>query len=136
MRLQFPDGQIVMLDRPFTRGDINYPAEWLRNMTVAEREAWGLVELPEPIPPETPAAPTVPRIVTPLQGRVALQHFNLLTTIEAAVASHPDPKVKIAWEYATEFNRDSPTVLALSAALGITEAQLDEIFTFASGVTV
>lgn len=136
MRFQFPDGQVVMIDRPFTRDDVNYPAEWLRNMSVEDREAWGLTEVPEPVAPYTPAPPTVPRIVTPLQGRVALNHFGLLTTIEAAVAAHPDPKVKIAWEYAAEFNRDSPTVLALSAALGITQETLDEIFTFAAGVSV
>lgn len=136
MRLQFPDGQIVMLDRPFTRDDVNYPAEWLRNMSVEDREAWGLTELPEPVAPYTPAAPTVPRIVTPLQGRIALAHFGLLVTIEAAVAAHPDPTVKIAWEYATEFNRDSPTVVALAATLGITQEQLDAIFVFAAGVTV
>lgn len=48
MRFQFPDGQIVMLDVPFERGGIQYPANWLRAMTPADRTAWGLVELPEP----------------------------------------------------------------------------------------
>ena len=50
MRFQFPDGQIVMLDTPFERDGIQYPANWLRAMTPADRAAWGLVELPEPEP--------------------------------------------------------------------------------------
>lgn len=50
MRFQFPDGQIVMMDQPFTRDDVQYPANWLRLMSPADRAAWGLVELPEPEP--------------------------------------------------------------------------------------
>ena len=48
MRFQFSDGQIVMLDQPFTRDGVQYPANWLRAMSPADRAAWGLVELPEP----------------------------------------------------------------------------------------
>lgn len=50
MRFQFPNGQIVMMDQPFTRDGVQYPANWLRAMSPADRAAWGLVELPEPTP--------------------------------------------------------------------------------------
>lgn len=134
-RWQFPDGQVIMLDRPFSRHGVNYPENWLRLSSAEDREAWGLSEVPEPPAPPMPPPP-IPRIVTPLQARVALNHFGLLQNVETAVAAHPDATVRIAWEYATEINRDSALLIALASALGITEAQLDDIFTFAAGVTV
>ena len=43
---------------------------------------------------------------------------------------------KLAWADAQEFKRNSPTVLSLSASLGLTEAQLDELFTTAASIEV
>jgi hypothetical protein len=54
-RFQLPDGQIVMLDRPFVFDGTRYPAEWLRQMPVEAREAFGAVEIAEPAPDPTPA---------------------------------------------------------------------------------
>lgn len=47
-RWQFPDGQIVMLDRPFARAGVNYPENWLRLSTEQDRAALGLTPAPEP----------------------------------------------------------------------------------------
>jgi len=49
MRFSLPDGQTVRIDQPFNMGDVQYPANWLRLMTPAERLEFGAVELPEPL---------------------------------------------------------------------------------------
>lgn len=133
MRFQFPDGQIVMIDRPFTRDDVKYPAEWLRNMSVEDRTAWGLTEVPEPVAPETPAPPTVPLVVTPRQARIALLNAGLLDAVEAAVASSPR-SVQIDWEYAIEIRRDNPVIAAMADQLNFTSEQIDDLFFAAASV--
>ncbi len=127
MRFQFPDGQVAMLDQPFARDDVNYPSDWLRKMTPDERAEWGLIELPEPEAPNTPAPPIVPQVVTPLQARRAINAANLRTAIEAAVAA-ADQDTKDAWEYATEIRRDNPIIAAMAASLNLTGEQIDDLF--------
>tara|TARA_R100001440_G_scaffold1882_2_gene5891 strand:+ start:1634 stop:2167 length:534 start_codon:yes stop_codon:yes gene_type:complete len=39
------DGKPLAVDRPFTVGDTNYPANWLRLTTKAEKEAIGITEV-------------------------------------------------------------------------------------------
>jgi hypothetical protein len=50
MQFRFEDGQTVRIDQAFARAGINYPAEWLRALSPAERAAFGLAEIPEPAP--------------------------------------------------------------------------------------
>ena len=65
--------------------------------------------------------------VSGLQARVALLQAGLLPQVEAAVSA-ADPIIQMAWAKAIEFHRFSPTILALSAQLGMTDAQLDDLF--------
>ncbi|MFN8727014.1 MAG: DUF4376 domain-containing protein [Rhodospirillales bacterium] len=46
-RFRFPDGQIVRVGQGYTRGDFNYPADWLGGMTEEERADLGLAPVPE-----------------------------------------------------------------------------------------
>ena len=39
------DGKPLAIDVPFTYGDINYPANWLRLSTADEKTALGITEL-------------------------------------------------------------------------------------------
>lgn len=133
MRFQFPDGQVVMLDQPFLRDGVQYPANWLRAMTVEERNEWGLTELPEPEAPVTPAPPAVPVEVSARQARLALYNAGLLETVEQTIAQAPR-NVQIEWEYATVFRRDNALLNQLWATLGYTEAQLDALFTSAASI--
>ena len=41
------DGKTLVYDRPFSHDGINYPANWLRLTTLAEKEAIGIVEQPD-----------------------------------------------------------------------------------------
>jgi hypothetical protein len=79
------------------------------------------------------AAAQVPKSVTTAQARATLAGAGLLTQIDAAIAQ-ADPAVQIAWEYATELHRESPTLLALAAALQLNDATLDALFIQAAQV--
>ena len=74
---------------------------------------------PEPVP--------VPLSITPLQARRALRAAGLLGAVNGAVAS-ADPDIQDAWEYAIEVRRDNPIIAGMAASLGLTEAQLDDLF--------
>ncbi len=74
-----------------------------------------------------PGAPVIPAEVSRFQARAALHIAGLLPSIEAALAA-ADPLAQIAWADAQVFRRDSPTIAALAAAIGMTEAQIDALF--------
>lgn len=82
-----------------------------------------------------PAVPAIPSSVSPAQARLALLGAGKLAQVEAIVAS-ADQATQIAWNNASVIERNSPTVAALSAALGLTGAQLDDLFTTAAGIRV
>lgn len=73
----------------------------------------------------------VPVEVTMRQARLALLAAGLLDDVEGAI-SLAGPAAKIEWEYAQEVQRDSGLVPAMAVALGMTDLQLDELFTLAA----
>jgi hypothetical protein len=79
------------------------------------------------------AAPVVvPASVTRFQARAALADAGLLDRVEAMMADTATPiRMRLAWTDAQEFLRESPTVLAMGAALGLDAAALDALFTHA-----
>jgi hypothetical protein len=84
---------------------------------------------PQPPAPPTPAPPLIPTSVTMRQARLALLGAGLLEQVNAAIT---DPAAQIEWEYATTVERNSPLVQNLSIGLGLTEQQLDDLFTTAA----
>jgi hypothetical protein len=85
-----------------------------------------------------PPAQPVPQSVTMRQARLALLGAGLLDDIEEAIASIPDPvqrrAAQIEWEYATIVERNSALIQQLAPALGMTEAQMDELFATAAAL--
>ncbi|WP_211226433.1 hypothetical protein [Azonexus hydrophilus] len=69
--------------------------------------------------------------VSRFQARAALFQAGLLEDIETFIASSEDRFIKIAWEDAAVFKRNSPTVLSLQSVLNLTDEQLDDLFRFA-----
>jgi hypothetical protein len=65
------------------------------------------------------------------QARLALLEAGLLTQVSAAVQASGEAAI-IEWEYAQELRRAHPLTQQLSDALGITEQQLDTLFTRAA----
>lgn len=77
----------------------------------------------------------VPTSVTRFQARAALHLAGLLSTVEAMMSNPAtDAIARIAWQDAQNFERSSPTVAGLAAALGLTDAQLDGLFIQAAAI--
>lgn len=78
-----------------------------------------------------PGRRQAPRVVSMRQARLALLQSNLLEQVNAAVAA-ADEATKITWEFSSEVHRNHPFVATLAAALNLSEAQLDNLFTLAA----
>jgi hypothetical protein len=80
----------------------------------------------------------VPQMVTMRQGRLALLGAGLLDQVDAALAAIPDATqrraAQIEWEYAQTIDRPSAWVANLSAALSLTDEQLDALFVAAAAL--
>lgn len=84
---------------------------------------------------KTPEEKRVGVVVTMRQARLALLEQGLLTLVQDAIALIPEPdktKIQIEWEYASEVDRNSSWVSVLQPALGVTDEQMDALFTLAS----
>lgn len=74
---------------------------------------------------------SVPTVVSMRQARLALLEADLLSTIETAIQNGLDEAMKIEWEYATEVRRDWESLIAMATSLGMTDADLDNLFILA-----
>lgn len=91
-------------------------------------------ELATALPADT-MVPQIPASVTMRQARLALLQSGLLATVNAAVAAMPGIEgdaARIEWEFSGTVERSRPLLKSLSTALGLTEAQLDGLFTLAA----
>ena len=88
-------------------------------------------------PPSAPA-PTVPQSVSRAQGKAALIAAGLWPSVLAYVDAIADPTDKALAEVALndtqEWRRDSLFLNSAATALGMTAAQLDQLFVDASGI--
>lgn len=88
-------------------------------------------------PPPAPPTPALVPVVSMRQARLALHGASLLTVVEAAINAMAEPaktQARIEWDYATEVRRDWPTLLAMQAALGWTDTQIDNLFAAAAAL--
>lgn len=81
------------------------------------------------------AAVIVPVSVTPFQARRALKVSGLLASVETAIAA-ADDDTRMAWEYASSIERNSPFVATLASALSLSGADLDQLFVLAATFTL
>lgn len=82
----------------------------------------------------TSAPETFVTSVTAAQAKIALYHAGLLNAVEAAVARHPYPPVRIWYTDAREWERGFSYVQALGLEMGLTDAQMDALFLAASKI--
>jgi len=73
----------------------------------------------------------IPQSVTPLQVRRALNQAGLRSSVEAAIAA-ASQDARDAWEFASVINRDNPILDSMAAALGMSSAQVDQLFVLAA----
>jgi hypothetical protein len=71
--------------------------------------------------------------VTPRQIRQALNAAGLRSQVEAAVSA-ADQDTKDWWEFATTFESDHPVLLVMAGALGMSDAQVQQVFEIARGL--
>lgn len=82
-------------------------------------------------------APVIPTVVTMRQARLALLaagHLPAITSIIAALPSPQKEQAQIEWEFSQEVNRNYGLVVSLIPALGLTDAQVDQLFITAAGL--
>lgn len=93
----------------------------------------GVFEGGTPVPAQA-AVPTVSR----RQAFRALNDAGLLALIESTInAIEPESArtaAQIDWATATEFRRDFPLLLQLANAIGLTPAQIDNLFAAAAAI--
>jgi hypothetical protein len=82
-------------------------------------------------PPASPAP--IPQTVTMRQARLALHAAGLLSAVQTAINAGSDD-VKITWEYSSEVQRNNGLVPTMAASLGMTEAQIDNLFIAAAAL--
>lgn len=79
-----------------------------------------------------PDTSPVPQSVSPYQFRVWLIRAGVsLAQVDAmidALPSQASDEARVAWEYGLEVRRDHPLVSQFAAALGMSEAQVDQAF--------
>jgi hypothetical protein len=92
--------------------------------TAAQREAATTIAMSFDL-----EAPVVPTSVTLYQGRAALIEAGLFNDVKSAVTGLGEASLAFqAFEYANHWYRDSPFIAQLAGALGLTDAQIDELF--------
>lgn len=113
---------------PDTRFAIGNPAS--KDPLYLEYQAW-LAAGNVPDPPDPAEAPPVPTEVSAAQGRLALLQAGVLDALEAWITAQP---VATQIEYSSRgtWRRDWPLVATGATVLGLTEAQVDDLFVLAA----
>lgn len=111
------------------KGEIELPD------SLSEQEVQKILESYKYVPP----APEEPRLppVSPRQIRLQLlilghNDNSILAAIDSLPNEEDREPARIAYIYATEFDRYDPLVAGIGAILGFTEEQLDDIWKAAS----
>lgn len=98
------------------------------------KQTWVISALtPEEL--ETRRKSQVPKSVSMRQARLALHAAGILPQVNAAIDAMPEPQktaAKITWDFAQTVDRDFGMVPELATALGLTELQIDNLFTMAA----
>lgn len=80
--------------------------------------------------------PPIPQTVTRFQALAVLAAGGYLDTVRTYINTLDQNNVqRLAWENATDWERTSPTLNALATMLGLTDAQVDDLFVAASQVS-
>lgn len=109
------------------------PTTWKHKTTgeaFAGREGQTLADLLAELngaPVEVVDPNPVPGSISPLQARRALTAAGMREAVDGYVATL-EQDGKDAWEYATVVNRDNAIIAAGASALGLTTAQVDDLF--------
>ena len=88
------------------------------------------------IEPYVAPPPPIPQTVTRFQALAVLAAGGYLDIVRTYINTLDQNNVqRLAWENATDWERTSPTLNALATMLGLTDAQVDDLFVAASQVS-
>jgi len=90
-----------------------------------------------PYPAPAPPAVIVPQRITARQAQLALLDAGLLDDVEVTIEALPAnvrAQVRIEWGRATHVERGSTVTQMVATALGLTAAQVDDLFVAAAGL--
>ncbi len=111
----------------------------VQDTSTVARFGFGLTDFPDALAPAlplyVPPPSLVPTSVTMRQARLAMLGAGILDATNSAIAAMPGADgdaARIEWEYAQEVSRDSPLLLGMVTALGLTVAQVDALFVAAA----
>lgn len=76
----------------------------------------------------------IPQEVTRFQAKAVMLQQDILDSVEQAVDESTDPLLQLAWNEALTFERQSPALEAVANTIGLTEQQLDDMFTAAAQI--
>ena len=83
-------------------------------------------------------APVKPTSVTMRQARLALLQAGYYSSVQTAINAIEDPvfrqESQIEWEYAATVDRVSPFTQGMATALGLSETDMDNLFTLAASL--
>lgn len=112
---------------PFTVDPADGAAEFDVAALLAEIRSGSIAPYVPPTEDEALAAQRAWMACSRFQLKAALANAGLLSDAESAVLGL-GAIAHLAWSEAAEFRRTSPTVIALCEAIGLTEAQIDDLF--------
>lgn len=97
---------------------------------------WTGGEFVNPNPPTPILPPAIPASVYMWQAKAALAALGKLDAANAAVAAGGNVALAIAWEYAAQISRNSPSVAAMGAVIGLDGDDIDQLFIAAADIAV
>lgn len=125
-----PKGALEVSEELFKRTISEIDGVWKFDREVGEAKKFPLLKL----------EPYVPQKVSRAQGKAALIQASLWSRVEAYVDAIIDPTEKalalVALNDTTHWHRDSPTMHAIAAGLGITSEEMDDLFIQADGIVL
>lgn len=77
---------------------------------------------------------TAPQTITQIQGMKALHRAGKKKAIKTMLSAPGNEEANIAFEYERTWRRDSQFIADLAPALGMTEAEVDDLFVTAAGI--
>lgn len=115
-------------DRLVCDGRLEFPFVAIGAYEISEDDSL----MPQPVP-----VVSVPAAVTMRQARLALLQAGKLSAVNAAIAGMSGVQgdaARIEWEFSNEVQRAQPLVAALAPVIGMSSAQLDQLFITAAGL--
>ena len=86
--------------------------------------------------PYVPPPPAIPQQVPMWAVRTVLQNDGLFDQAQALINETDDVALKNVWEYGNFADRGSRAISVLAIELGLTEAQVDQMFIDANNLSV